>query len=248
MLRCIDGLKGYKIKATDGVMGKVEDILVEDENWHIRYIVVQTGSWLNRRKVLIIPQCIGEPQWMSQTLPVNLTMEEVRSSPPYSHHEPISRVYERMLHSHYVWTPYFSAGVPGPSAVTVAPMPNQNDELQKKAAEDLDNNHLRSITELQGYRIEAEDGEIGSFADFIMDDEIWLLRYIVVDTGNWFSGKKVLIAMPWLSGVEWATQKAFVDLKKKVIEEAPEFNPAAPINRKEEVMLYDFYGRPRYWD
>ena len=66
MLRNFKDLRGYAIRATDGVIGKVDDFYFDDEDWGIRYLVVDTGSWLSGRKVLISPIALGSPDWMIQ--------------------------------------------------------------------------------------------------------------------------------------------------------------------------------------
>ena len=247
MLRSIKEIVDYKIKARDGLIGRIEDFLVSDKDWSIKYAVVNTGTWLNDRRVLIIPAAMEEPIWLRQNIPVTLSKEEVENAPPYNEHEPVSRVYERRLHSHYAWTPYFAAGVPGPSVVPVAPMPTEN-FIDEDTAEELKDNHLRSSSELLGYKIKTEDGEIGSISDFVIDDGDWTICYIVVDTGKWFSGKEVLISISRLKSVEWATQEASLGLKTETIRNAPEFDPDTPINKKEEILLYDFHGRPHIWE
>ena len=122
---------------------------------------------------------------------------------------------------------------------------------QNKLATDFEGpeeNHLRSIKEVTGYHIQASDGEIGHVEDFVVDDKIWALRYIVVDTRNWLPSRKVLVSPQWAATVDWAEQKLWVDLSTDNIKNSPEYDPAAPINRGYERTLYDYYGRPVYWE
>ena len=105
---------------------------------------------------------------------------------------------------------------------------------------------LRSMKELRGYSIHATDGDIGSVHGFYFDDHYWTIRYLVVDTRNWLPGKKVLIASDWIKQVSWPGE-AYVDMTRKQIEDSPEFDPSAPVNREYEERLYDFYGRAKYW-
>jgi len=99
-----------------------------------------------------------------------------------------------------------------------------------------------------GYHIQAGDGEIGHVEDFIVDDEAWSLRYIVVDTRNWLPGRKVLVSPQWAETVDWAEEKLWLDLSTDSIKNSPEYDPLAPINREYERRLYDYYGRPVYWN
>ena len=84
--------------------------------------------------------------------------------------------------------------------------------------------------------------------DFIVEDHNWTIRYMIIDTRNWLpGGRKVLVSPTWIGSVDWLENKVKVDLTVEQIKQAPEYDPAAPVNRAYEVKLYDFYGRPKYW-
>ena len=106
---------------------------------------------------------------------------------------------------------------------------------------------LRSIEELHGYTIHATDGDIGTVHAFFFDDKTWAIRYIAVDTVNWWPGKKVLVAVTWIEYVDWAESRVHVDLSRDQVKGSPEFDATAPVNRDYESRLYDYYGRPAYW-
>ena len=82
--------------------------------------------------------------------------------------------------------------------------PRLSDAIQRKneearaEREEANDVHLRSANKVTGYRIGATDGDIGHVEDFIIDDETWEIRYMVVDTQNWWPGKKVLVAPQWI--------------------------------------------------
>jgi len=107
--------------------------------------------------------------------------------------------------------------------------------------------HLRSAVELRGYHIQGSDEAVGHVDDFIVDDETWEVRYLAIDTSNWWFGKKVLVAPAWAKDVSWADRKVYVDMSRRAIKESPEWDPNAPVNREYEARLYDYYGRPVYW-
>lgn len=141
--------------------------------------------------------------------------------------------------------------MPGaPSApLPVAPAAAPGEEAAE-AQEDasIEDPHLRSADEVIDYRIQALDGEIGHVDDFVADDIAWIIRYMVVDTGKWLSGQRVLLAPQWITEVEWAGARVHVGMDKESIENSPEYDPSRPINREYQVQLYDYYGRPVYWD
>jgi hypothetical protein len=246
MLRSIKELLGYKIEAADGAIGKVHDFFFDDEIWAIRYIVVDAGSWLKDRKVLLVPSVAGDPDWKTSTVPVRLTKEQVKDSPEIDTDKPVSRQAEVELHKHFEWTPYWIVSVPG----VVPPVPKEiKEEAKQEAQKERVDPHLRSVKEVAGYRVQATDGSVGHVEQFIADDTDWFIRYMVVDIRTrlifW---KKVLISPEWIDRVSWPESNIFLDLPKKMVKNSPEYNPSAPANRQFEERLYDYYGRPRYWE
>jgi hypothetical protein len=244
MLRSTKELYGYKIEALDGTIGKVDDFFFDDKGFDngfvVRYLVADIGSWLADRRVLISPVTIGEPDWSGGMVTVKLKKKDIESSPPYDADKPVSRQHEIDLHNHYGWPFYWTAAAMG-GIPPKAPIKDDKEEVSGDP-------HLRSIKEVMNYHIQAEDDqEVGHVEDFMVDDISWILRYMVVDTRNWLPGKKVLVAPPWIETFKWSESKVYVDLKRDTIKDSPPFAPEAPINRKYEEVLYDFYGRPRYW-
>lgn len=107
--------------------------------------------------------------------------------------------------------------------------------------------HLRSAKEVTDYYIEARDGEIGHVEDLLAEDDSWIIRYVVVDTKNWWPGKKVLVAPEWMERVDWASQRVWIDLTRDEIKSSPEYDPTREIERAYEERLYSHYGRSGYW-
>lgn len=84
---------------------------------------------------------------------------------------------------------------------------------------------LRPIKNILNYRILATDGEIGGVSDLIVDDQEMKLRYLVIDTGNWLPGKKVVLSTAWISRVAPERDTVVMNIEKKRIQEAPEYKP-----------------------
>ena len=246
MLRSTKDLRGYAIRASNGVIGKVYGLYFDDLAWIVRYLVVDTGNWLPGRQVLLWPGVLGQPDWETQSLPVGLSKEQVEHSPHISTDEPVSRQMEVDLHTYYGWTPYWRGGLPVPGLGAAAAAEMIASSAEERDEEDSDP-HLRSTREVIGYHIQARDGEIGHVEDFVVDDEAWFIRYLVIDTRNWLPGRKVLVAPAWAEQVNWVERKVYVDLGRETIKSSPEFDPSMPVNREYEARLYDFYGRPYYW-
>lgn len=243
MLRSTKELQGYSIDAVDGEMGQVKDFFFDDKSWTIRYLVADTGSWLPGRKVLISPHALEQPKWRDQCFPVQLTQAQVENSPGIDADKPVSRQHEEALHAYYNWPIYWTGGLYLDAQV----VPRLNEEEPEKEVEEGDV-HLRSVSEVIGYDIEEKNDAFGHVEDFILDDELWILRYLVVDTRDWLpGGKKVLVSPGWINQVNWSDAKVSVALTREQIKNSPEYDPHTPVNRAYEERLYDFYGRPKYW-
>ena len=98
-----------------------------------------------------------------------------------------------------------------------------------------------------GYHIQATDGDIGHVEDFLVDDRSWAIRYLIVDTTNWWAGKKVLVAPAWIERVVWDQSKVHVAVTRAQITNSPEYDPTRPVERAYETKLFGHYGQPRYW-
>ncbi|HEY5505426.1 MAG TPA: PRC-barrel domain-containing protein, partial [Sedimentisphaerales bacterium] len=106
---------------------------------------------------------------------------------------------------------------------------------------------LRSTSAVSGYHIQAADGEIGHVEDFIIDDETWAIRYLIIDTRNWWPGKKVLVSTQWIERVSWSESTVFVNLLRETIKQSPEYTEELLINRDYETRLHRHYNRQGYW-
>lgn len=243
MLRSTKELQGYSIQTVNDEIGQVKDFYFDDHTWVMRYLIADTGKWLPGRQVLISTQALDQPNWRDQNFPVHLTKTQVENSPSIEEDMPVSRQEEEALHSYYGWPVYWGGGLY--TDAQIVPRDHQEEPDREPVEGDV---HLRSVQEIIGYDIEAKDDGIGHVEDFVLDDELWTLRYLVVDTRNWLpGGKKVLVSPDWIEGVNWSKAQVKVDLTCEQIKNGPEFDPFAPVNREYEERLYDFYGRPKYW-
>jgi hypothetical protein len=257
MLRSIQKMTGFTIRASDGDIGRVEDFYFEDECWVIRYLVVATGPWLVGRKVLVAAQAAGLPQWDDQAIPVAMTKQQVKDSPEMDLHKPVSQKQLEALHDHYGW-PYSWSSATYPAAPGVGTFPlwrvntrptSKQQELARTLIEtETRPCSLRSAHEVVGYDVHAADGDIGHVRDFFARETDWAIRYIVVETRDWLPGRKVLIAPSWIEGVSWVDRAVRVCHTREEIKESPEYDPAEPAPSLEyEKLLYLHYGRTSPW-
>ena len=246
-LKRIKEMQGYELGAQDGKIGRCSDFLFDDRTWAVRYIVGDTSKWLPGRKVLISPISIGKAEESTETLSVGLTKDQIQDSPPLESDAPVSRQYETIFNQYHDWGNYWE----GPLTWGNHPYPRllqRTEEMEKKAVAVENEVHLRSTHELLSYHIEATDTDIGHVEDFIVDEETWLIRYLVIDTSNWLPGsKRVIISPEWVDRVEWSDGSIFVNVPKDKIEQSPEYHPNITLDRDYETALYNFYGLPYYW-
>ena len=246
MLRSLKSILGQPISARDGDIGNIHDFFFEDDSWIVRYLVVDTGRWLPGRKVLLSPQVLQSIVSQSGPAQVDLTREQIETSPDIDTDKPVSRQHELELHRHFTWAPYWAAGAQMINPVTMPPSTRADRVVgDTKTTGD---SHLHSARHVHGYRITARDGSIGHVDDLIAGAPDWTIRYIVVDTRNWLPGKRVLIAPEWSVGLfDWRAHSLTIDLMREQIKGGPEFEPTKGVNRQYESRLFDYYGRPAYW-
>jgi len=243
MLWSTKELHSYVIQAMEGDIGRVHAFFFDDQSWDIRYLVCDIGVWLPGRRVLIAPTAIELPHYETRTIPVRLTKEQVENSPDIDTDMPVSRQQEIALHRYYDWPVYWGAM----ASEEAMAMPSAAVEMAQAVEEQEGDRHLQSTREIIDYYIEARDGNIGHVDDFILDDAVWAIRYLVVNTRNWWPGKTVLVAPQWITEIRWGDAQVHVDMTREQIKNSPEFDPAAPVNRAYEERLFDYYGRPKYW-
>lgn len=250
MLRNVNELQGFGIVATDGALGSVEEFYFDDERWTIRYLVIDTGKWLPGRKVLISPFLVREIDWTRRTVAVSVTRDQVKNSPDIDTHKPVSRQHEAAYLGYYGYPYYWgSTGLWGPApfptaAATahVAAMEGYA-EAQRHTSGNQEDEHLRRTKEVNGYGLHATDGELGHVADFLIDDGDWAIRYLVVNTGNWWFGQKVLVSPDWIEAVSWTDRKVSVRVTRQAVKDAPKFDVVEHIDRQWETDYAAYYER-----
>lgn len=248
MLRSLKDLEGYKISATDGDIGSVADFLIDDTHWTVRYLVAKTGGFFSERQVLISPIAFRSADWSTRHFNVALTKERVKASPSIDVDKPVSRQYERDYYRYYGYPLYWGySGLWGMGANPGFLSAGNPMEAVPPRTDESGDAHLRSASEVRGYYIQGSDDAIGHVDDFVVDDETWQVRYLIVDTSNWWFGNKVLIAPRWASRVSWDERAVHVDMSRQAIKDSPQWDPNAPVNQDYETRLYDYYGRPVDW-
>ena len=234
MLRSIRRSYGDKLAASDGDIGQVNDFYFDDQNWAVRYLVADTGTWLSGRQVLITPHALGAFDPVTRTVAVRLTRRQIEASPAIELHQPVSRQYEAEYYRYYGWPFYWQGdALWGMSGFPVLeqparPFPRESTTAHPHPPERPDR-HLRSTQAVTGYHLQASDGTIGHVCDWILDDQSWAIRQLVIRTGHRLSGREVEIPTRQVSRISYEESTVFVKVTAKAIEESPS-HPVRPEN------------------
>ena len=243
-------IKGYAIAASDGRLGTVSDFLFDDATWLVRWLVVDTGNWLSGRKVLLPPLVLGDLHPKEHEFPARFTKQQVKDSPEINCDRPVSRQMETHVYDYYGWYPYWGTspymggfgyiGVPmmGSSALGYGRPPQDLPDMHQSDGDP----HLRSIKAVTGYHIHATDGEIGHVEDFLVDDTDWSIHFLIVDTKNWWSGKKVLISPRSAQAINWNDRLVNLSVDRQRVKDSPTYDASTTIDRAYEKRFHDHYG------
>jgi hypothetical protein len=246
MLSKAKTLQGYKLDSLDGEIGKVKEFYFDDRHWTIRYLVADTGNWLTGRQVLISPYALAAVNKEEQHISIDLTKKQIEDGPSLNTDKPVSRQFEQDYYGYYGYPMYWG----GPYMWGYYPYIVRDREKWKEAtrAEKASwGPHLRSTQDVSGHHIQAADDEIGHVEDFIIDDETWAIRYLIIDTRNWWPGKKVLVSPQWIERVSWDESKVFFNLTRAAIKQSPEYTEESLLTRDYETGLHRHYNRQGYW-
>jgi len=252
MLLVGSALKGYAIAASDGQIGTVSDFLFDDRTWKLRWLVVDTGNWLPGRMVLIHPSAIGQADYERRELPVTLTMAKVKGSPDLMQDQPVSQQMEYHLYDYYGWDPYWGGASYFGGGAIGAPMPPPFGGMTGREAEEMrarsqeGDPHLRSMAAVTGYNVHASDGGIGHIEDLLIEDARWSIRYLIIDTRNWWPGKHVLLSPYAVREVNWSRHEVLLDVNRERVKTSPAWNPVEAIDEAYEKRLHGHYDWPGY--
>ena len=218
MLLLARQMAGASIEASDGRVGKLCDFLFDDQKWCIRDLVLDSGTWLNRRRITLPPDVLHDKDWADHRLSVTgLTRQQVIECPGSKTQLPIGNtVLEEATITD--WDFYWINLLEHPWQVS-------------------DDPHLRNTVEVTGYHIQGTDGPIGHIADFLIDEQTWTIRYLMVDTRNWLPGKHVLISPSRVDGIDGRRRRVQLSLSREMIEHSPQYLGPASFNEFHTVVM-----------
>jgi hypothetical protein len=238
-------LKRYHLNCLDGDVGKVKEFYFDDHFWTIRYLVIETGYIFAHKEVFVSPKAIDDILNDDAQLILNLSRDKIETGPSIDSDKPVSRQFEEAHHQYYgipkYWAGEFAWAFAANSSLGV-------EATHEEKFKESFNPHLRSSFEVRGYHLHANDGDIGHIDDFVFDDQTWTIRYLIVDTKNWWPGKKILISPIWIDKINWRESKIYVNLSRETMKSSPEYKSELALTRRYETGLHRHYNRKGYWD
>lgn len=259
MLYSMNALTKAKIKSSDSAFGDIRDLYFDDVSWVLRYFVVDVGTWLEGRHVLISPESLTEFRDDENAFASKLSRQQIHDSPLFDTQKTVSRQHEESLSKHYGWTPYWvtpMAAFPLPSLYTypvvgaTADRWNQENEMPLTAAnewethQDIDSRqdvHLRSFQEIKSYGLQATDGDIGELDDLLIDAASWRVTHIIVDTRKWWPGGQVVIDRALVTDISWGDARIVVAMSRDEVKKAPPYDKDQKFNESFQMLLSQYY-------
>lgn len=218
MVEQLEDLIGFTLHATDGDIGRVYDVYFDDRHWTVRYLVVDTRHWLPGRRVLLSPVSIRHADWARREIVVGLSREQIRRSPSVDTDQPLGRRTIALFRECYTMPYSWALGgfFWGPGSQRGAP--------SKTSRRREGDPRLESTRLVSAYRVTAIDGDVGHVGGFLVDDDSWALRGLIVKTRHWPFGKRVLVPSDRIAWMSWIELTVHLDLPLERIVHAPDYD------------------------
>jgi sporulation protein YlmC with PRC-barrel domain len=233
-------LVGNSILAQDGPIGTIKDFLFDDDTWLLKWLVVDTGSWLPGRQVLIPTTTMGPPSAVTRSVSVAMSMERVKNSPGLDFDQPVSRQFESTMFGYYGLDPFIGAGRYPVSNSIAVPFDTQfAPPSERQPMPDTEDHHLRSMATIQGYHCHATDGDLGFIADILIDTDRLRVSDFVIDTGIWWPDKRVIIAPQSIAKIRWRDAQIDLRLSQATVGQSRTFDNETFIDGAESLEVIE---------
>jgi sporulation protein YlmC with PRC-barrel domain len=224
MLRGLDHILGYAVFTTDGALGSLQDLYYDDRSFTVRYLIVADVDEEGSAR-LVSPIAVERMTDEPQRIYLSLDRERLLGAPDIGRERPVSLQAEMDYHDHFGWPYYWQGAYAGFYPLGPQPIPASPAPVPPPASEGTEaSHHLRSANETKGYHVQALDGEIGHIEDFVVDEHSWHIVTVVIDTRNWWSGKKVAMPAEEFTHVDWEAQLVSVAETREQVQQTREFD------------------------
>lgn len=194
-------------------IGIVDDLLIEDGSWNVRYLAVTTNVPLTRR-VLLSPVAIDRFDHASKSIATTLTAQQVVDSPPLNCDQPISRQYEEALVDYFGWPIYwFGRTILKPQTLEAMAASDAMSSVDETSC-----TNLRSAAEICGYQIQTHNGVAGVMNDLVIQLDAWTVDFATADSKSWLPSESSMFSTNWIRQIDWYSQNVAIDLSKSALE------------------------------
>lgn len=216
MLRRFSEFKNMRLRASHQQLGNVVDLLIEDDHWYVRYLVVAIDNMLpSKRKILISPAAIEGLDPDKNVVACSLNSQQVVDSPPIDLDQPVSRQYEKALVDYYGWPIYWLGRIVHGSSQA---MERMADESVTTFVKEDDSSNLRSAAEICGYQIHSCKGKAGHLKDLVIQTSTWMVEYATADPSSRLPHECGIFSARTIENVDWANKRIDVKLPNAAVE------------------------------
>lgn len=248
----LSSLKGYAVVTEHEKSGTVVDVLFDDVAWKVWWVVVETGSWLAQRRVVVHPGAIEQIDHAYKAIVVGLTRAQMEASPHVPPDAAVSRETSGFFHDHYKSNRHWGNCCSGenwpPAPLVSSPLVGGTYVRDATAGRPWTTGgdpNLRSITSVTGRHVHATDGAIGHITDLLVDDGHWDVSYLIVSTRNWWPGQRVLVSPDQVLSAQGADRDIHLKIGRQQVKDSPSWEPNLATDREDEVRCQGQSGEPR---
>jgi hypothetical protein len=215
-----------KLNAADGEIGRVNDFYFDDENWAVRYLVMDTGLWMSNRQILVSPYAVGPLGRGGKISRANVTRKKIEGCPSLALHKPVSRGYEEAYSEYYGWPCYWQGGSLWaedgiPAAPEISKRPSAKNAASDGSRPADVKSPLWSAQSVMGYQIQARDEVIGHVVDFVIDEKSWAIRHLIINTGSRLRGNQVPVCRAQIDRIRRDESKVYINVSGEELQRTP---------------------------
>lgn len=246
MLVSSRAIVGSAVDANDERLGKVRDLYFLPADWTVRFVLLETDHWFSGRTVCVPTEVFDQVVWTERNAQVAVDREQIER---VSQHDVGKAEDDIDLARSGSWSSYWSADDPtggtndiggGASADASSPSAQRTHEQSTSGTrlaspasvhpltsvdQPASQRELRLLKTLWNFHVETIDGSVGHIDDFLIDDQSWEIRYIVVETRNWMPGRRVLVGREAAESISWPQQRIRLRQTSQAVRESPSYEP-----------------------
>jgi hypothetical protein len=208
--RALHDVTAMRIHAMDGDVGHVHDLYIDSRQWTVRYLEVEIAPWpYGRDPVLLAPDDVQTVDSTCGKIDVALSRAQVRGSPTRDTHKPVSRQHRPgplYLEWPFVWPEGGWDGAETAAQLHQLMIEARHEQLCTASQRPVEDAYLWSARTMAGYSVEGAEGRVGHVEDFVVDPGPWAIRYVLIGTRSWLSGRWSLVPTDAIEDISWESK------------------------------------------